>query len=110
MYTSGTQARDGRSVNHDEYPWVWPNGQRASHQYEAEDRYDPNPDFAVADNPILAAFRDAREISSCELGEFAGSWVYNLVNGYFEDKATDEQIEHARRVLARLVAPNMRDN
>lgn len=121
-FTSGTQARDGRKINHDPYPNVW-EGHSPRNRMRADTdmfrkgapfnheryRYLPRPEFDVLDNPILAAFRvtwqgqldmlEQAEFLALELGD-AGLWPDD---GY-TDEYTREQIDHARRVLDKLVA------
>lgn len=121
IFTSGNQARDGRSVNHDRRAYVDANGNRHStvlknlrkgqtveeFYAKAGNSFAPRPEFAVLDNPILAEFRDRTWAVDAEwwaddLGDFniqfwrdmgAGSW-------------TAEQIHHARKVLDKLAALN----
>jgi hypothetical protein len=65
-FTSGTQARDGRKVNHDPHPWQhdMSRSKRYGHNdltcpEDCDAVLDPRPEFDVLDNPILAAFREA---------------------------------------------------
>lgn len=105
MYTSGTQELQGRTVNHDPEPWaLW--------QYNGNDvrfarpsdfmpitqgfRCDPRPEYAVHDNPILAGLRE-------DGAEHAIMWLTTLED-QVEQGSTPEELEHARRVLEKLVA------
>lgn len=114
QFTSGTQARDGRTVNHDPRPWIDQDGWRwtteAKDAYSArgsvnEYRHDPRPEYAVLDNPILAELRrstvTAPEFFDEEV-KMALSRDPNYSNAYVT--STPKQIIHARRVLERLAA------
>lgn len=108
-FTSGTQARDGRIVNHDPKPWtvldqagrvVAHSSERGEHSYRS-----PRPKFNVLDNPILAAFRSA--IADDDPYADADSWLANLSDMSAESEVwahDSAHIEHARRVLSKLVA------
>lgn len=91
-----------RDLNHDPEPWTGPWG---------EDRHgpiggwssvwSPRPEFDHVQhnepNPILVAFRSGKYP--------AGYWAHRLAKGDLPvavDKASTNEIDHARRVLARL--------
>jgi hypothetical protein len=99
MFTSGTQALQGRTVNHDPKPYSTaantPERRAATATDDGIEWYDPRPEFDVVDNPILAAFRKYYPKDRPE------DWVWGIDNGH-NDPATPEQIDHARRVLERL--------
>ena len=108
QFTSGTQAMQGRTVNHDEYPYVcynWPGSARIDEPVPGcADIYEPRPEFAILDNPILMTLRthvmsgaDVRGQVQVFLNTAPLDWVPYL-------GATPEQIEHARRVLTLLAA------
>lgn len=133
IYTSGTQARDGRTVNHDPNPWVieqegaplghyrFPTHAAACAEFNRADgdriiRRMPHPEYAVLDNPILAGFR-ANSFSTRWHAEywikaldahnaFGAQSVWSDPQHAFHSlsNATPEQIEHARRVLTKLAA------
>ncbi len=114
-YTSGTQARAGRTVNHDPEPYVQLDtygnicGRVAYYPYYADGitvLYRPRREFAVLDNPILAELRDGydatgrtdyrRSLVQMQLGALAfGEW---------SGVTTHEERAHARRVLTLLAA------
>ena len=121
MFTSGTQALQGRTVNHDPLAWKWVGNtsgafsgrcgadvpEYARHAYHGE--YAPRPEFAVLDNPILVRFR-----AEVQLQRDAG-WLsvqsvakLTLSGQYGFGDATDAQCDHAKRVLTRLA--NWKDN
>lgn len=120
IFTSGTQARDGRTVNHDRAPWhcrlhdargtetqceiLWPVHDR---------HHDPRPEFAVLDNPILAEVRDIQaqpwhtKSGDWEKGFYARFLRYvndSTANSDGDPLWTEEHRTHARRVLSKLVA------
>ncbi len=120
-FTSGTQALQGRTVNHDPEPYVgrlirYPASIKPWADATGDQAYDPRPEFAVLDNPILAAFRagmpqdDATyDISMDALDYLAalsdGTWMYASIQAETEIGAltyTDEQKTQAIRVLQRL--------
>jgi len=121
-YTSGTQARDGRKVNHDPYPNVW-EGHSPRNQMRADTdmfrkgapfnheryRYLPRPEFDVPDNPILARFRERIE-ETWEHPYWGDAWDSTMdYIGFASDfpyrvKETSAEIDHARRVLSKLAA------
>lgn len=110
MFTSGTQARDGRTVNHDPYPYRSnaigrhrDRSRSATGRFAVVDPvYDPRPEYAVLDNPILAAFRQ-------EGPRFFGGiegWLTYAMGGThcMGIRLPDGAIDHARRVLRKLAA------
>ena len=118
VFTSGTQARDGRAVNHDPQPyrcvdWNWCTNHVDGPCWAAESnrhncQRDPHLEFAVLDNPILAVFRHAGTFLGSEpVLTRSSSFLAELNAGRVPFAATDattEQIRHARRVLGRLTA------
>ena len=109
MFTSGTQARDGRTVNHDPEPWTCEHcGKRSAVEWGLDRygrTYDPRPEFAVLDNPILAAFRKRVALYYYEeMSVLAAAWLRGsvLTRVAYNAGATLEQIDHARRVLSKI--------
>lgn len=107
IFTSGTQALQGRTVNHDPEPYLWFSGGRSAKGSDwgsrPQCRYAPRPEYAVLDNPLLGALRDCKRFCP-EDCEDALAWVEWL---WQEDRAEGDQpahIDHARRVLTRLAA------
>lgn len=113
-YTSGTQALQGRTVNHDPRPYqVYADGvpswRRNFHRERfgngfgdvITDTYNPRPEFDVLDNPILAEFRsdwDGTYERIC--------WWLAMLEENVYPSWTPEQLDHARRVLTKLAALN----
>jgi hypothetical protein len=119
MFTSGTQAIQGRTVNHDPAPWLVTRGvyrgryvsQSAIPIQHAVIRDDPRHEYGVLDNPILAAFRD--DLNTARDRERDSDVIADWINALDGDdsglsvsvpSAASEQIDHARRVLEKLVA------
>jgi len=114
-YTSGTQARDGRTVNHDPEPWRHYTGTRMSPDTYGpsgvrgrEMAYLPRPEYAVLDNPILASIR--RNDLSIDIAA-TSQWLYSLLNSPDGENfarrawsANPDQLIHAHRVLSKLAA------
>lgn len=109
-FTSGTQARDGRNVFHDPKPWVSQigGGRYARLNGPMVTTHSPRPEYAVLDNPILAAFRQ-------EGPRFFGGiegWLTYAMGGThcMGVRLPDGAIDHARRVLRKLAAlhPDMK--
>lgn len=97
-FTSGTQARDGRTVNHDPESWDHPTYGRAAWPYTGTGwQLAPRSEFAVLDNPILAA---AREYAEFKMGSHH-DMLRSVRLGEWDEDATFEQVEHARRVLSK---------
>lgn len=97
-FTSGTQARDGRKVNHDPKPWL-------RYRVEPDDGwgydYSPRPEFDVPANRILVELRQrahsiglAHAVAGALLDSVTHWW-----NGY-----TMAERSHAKRVLRKLEA------
>ena len=124
MFTSGTQALQGRTVNHDPEPWAYssqskpglgPFGtpDRAATRFDGAMLWFPRPEFAVLDNPILAQLRGEHAIWKANQTERslkhhvltwrARSFLSDLDRDWKAD-FTPEQIDHARRVLTRLAS------
>lgn len=117
IFTSGTQAIQGRTVNHDPMPWCDRTGiTRYSYPFATRDvgfRHDPRPEFAVLDNPILAEIRD---LQAQPWHDKSGLWEHDIYARYLryandpianrdgDPLWTEEQRTHARRVLSKLVA------
>jgi hypothetical protein len=121
IFTSGTQAIQGRTVNHDPEPYVVGydsagpiriSGTGLSERvWVLENNYLARPEFDVLDNPILAAFRDSPELDLWDMGfamhaTYGGERDWEDSGHYFHafTTATEEQVDHARRVLTRLAA------
>lgn len=129
-YTSGTQALQGRTVNHDPRPYqVYADGvpswRRNFHRERfgngfgdvITDTYRPRPEFDVLDNPILAEFRrsfgNAKTLPATAWPNAKPDaviqrwlrWVDNP-NASSDDPEpwTAAERSHARRVLAKLAA------
>lgn len=119
--TSGTQALQGRKVNHDPAPYLWRDGSRTARGSvwgsRPACRYAPRPEFDVPDNPILARFRKWRGMEPQDIRWvevwLAGFDAYDAFGGFkgweIWDSAlmvlvtsTDEQRAFARRVLEKL--------
>jgi len=127
-FTSGTQALQGRKINHDSYPNVW-EGHSPRNRMRADTdmfrkgapfnheryRYLPRPEFDVHDNPILAAFRADDGPVRYEVHGRRPSLIEHYldqIEGAERDPvlakiglgvtATPEQVIHARRVLLKL--------
>ena len=101
-FTSGTQRRQGRFVHRDEFPFRNPGKQdpfanRWRHNVPSAE-FDPRPEFVIADNPFLDAFRDDDAAND---GEDIGLWLdwdIDTVNG------SEAQRAHAVRVLSKVRA------
>lgn len=112
-FTSGKRAQLGlQPANHDPYPWVWVASKSGMDSgrcsvtvpddvgdgYHGELR--PRPEFAVLDNPILAAFREQGP------GFFGGidGWLKYATHGTHCNGVPipDGAIDHARRILTLL--------
>jgi len=120
MFTSGTQALQGRTVNHDPLPIKWYEGCRYSANMPKPPGawLDPRPEYAVLDNPILADFRRLMDGiiqtggSGTKSPAQAEWWLVLLsdenplarAHSGFDYHITDEQLRHAIRVLTLLVA------
>jgi len=113
MFTSGTQALQGRTVNHDPKPYFYPQtGYRASAfesaRLDAHNGYDPSrmpllhprAEFAVLDNPVLTLFR-AQRTPVVPLNAHVRGFL-NGITRLASEGFTPEQIDHARRVLILL--------
>lgn len=111
MFTSGTQALQGRTVNHDPKPFLDADtGERLEGSFDI-DEWHPRPEFDVHDNPILAAYRRQPDFDLWDMGfamftTFGGERTWDRPEHHFHAfvTATGEQIEHARRVLTKLGA------
>lgn len=115
MFTSGTQALQGRTVNHDGRPWVYRHddgtiGHRASVWSEDHESFEPRPEFAVLDNPILASFREWWDKAPDEwtLDRFIDALTADVrapeaIRVVIRNSSTTGR-EHARRVLTKLAA------
>ena len=114
-FTSGTQARDGRTVYHDPKPYigVWEDGERYKTDSWAHYRpYRPRPEFTVRDNPIIARFREyaagdpvSSTIVHNVLDDLSGHQISYagadlMQDGY--EQATQEDVSRAVRVLSKL--------
>jgi len=99
-FTSGTQAAQNRTVNHDPMPWVVPAlpSERYAHQERPWEVLAPRPEFAVLDNPILAGWRN-RTLPSNDLYEVLQDLDFD---SRWRAQFTYAQIAHARRVLTKL--------
>lgn len=116
-YTSGTQARDGRTVNHDPRPVVvrladgrvvrFPTLRSANYYREnyrpARDKgqieVDRRHEYAVLDNPILADFRRG----TAPIAMRASSYLIYLNQSVYDWRHFDRRMhDHARRVLEKL--------
>lgn len=100
---------NSQKINTDPEPWRNPNdGARRKRQVKwisGPDEFKPRPEYDNNPNLILLAFREAGEHSVSDrslserakfwLGEMSGERLRALPNG---------MIEHARKVLQRLVA------
>lgn len=110
-FTSGTQALQGRKVNHDPKPWLNGHGVRIVHGIEGLNRnsYDPRPEFDVPDNLILASFRGRlryQETVKCPVPavSLANIWLTDLYRYTWSHQHDIAEFNHARRVLAKLAA------
>jgi hypothetical protein len=118
MFTSGTQAIQGRTVNRDPAPYekLYPyNVGRSSWPILVHDRliteYAPRHEYDVLDSPILADLRENHDegdplysfVAYLKLMEL---WSREFVfrTGHYATALGKHQIEHARRVLEKLVA------
>lgn len=106
-FTSGTQALQGRTVNHDPYPYRCTDSTHTTTHRLSFDgiktQYAPRDGFAVRDNPILAEFRKIKN----KYGTTAESAQWCLDNGYWHPESTllgGPDVSHARRVLTLLAA------
>lgn len=118
-FTSGTQALQGRKVNHDREPYIIDTGWLVIRSaYDAtlpvkSSTYDPRSEFDVLDNPILATVRksigiwenfDGTEMTGPEI---AREWLKNTPierEWWVPTAVSDAALDHARRVLNRLAA------
>ena len=113
-FTSGTQCRDYRTVNHDHFPWEGTDqfGMRVRASSPGPEagmwRYRPRPEYAIIDNPVLAAWRtyicgtqeyavDTSGMNSDDVEQWLSQHTLN-------PDVTPTMIKHARRVLNRLAA------
>lgn len=100
---------NSQRVNNDPFPYISPSGSRNANpgwmgsEYFSNRRerkeYDNNP------NPMLLRFRESVGILDDELIETAKWYLEDMLHViWFEDSgSTDEEYEHARKVLERLV-------
>lgn len=115
-FTSGTQARDGRTVNHDPHPNVWEGHSERDQMRADTDRFRkgalfnhsryrarPRPEFAVLDNPILFELRQyAHSTDTRRAVKVMHDWFrYGKASAI---PTTPEQGDHAWRVLTKLAA------
>ena len=119
IFTSGTQALQERTVNHDPYPWKfyrdWDgyNPQIGSPytyrvRYPGEWRLAPHPMYAVHDNPVLGYFRrEVERYGNPAQGNYL-AWLEGVHPGMrlgaTGETVTPQHITHAHRVLTRLEA------
>jgi hypothetical protein len=117
IFTSGTQARDDRTVNHDPEPYVVGydsagpiriSGTGLSERvWVLENNYLARPEFDVLDNSVLALFRKQRTplipIRAHAIGFLNG--ITRLASEGF----SIAEINHARHVLYRLAALTKED-
>jgi len=97
---------NSQKTNTDPLQWVNPNsGGRYARQEFGDFEHKPRPEFDNNPNPILVAFRDRRETqpskSIAELARGELVWLRRDLPAAFD--ATREHIDHAKRVLERLV-------
>lgn len=114
-YSSGKH----KVMNADPTPWVGADGSRRARYSRFAPRFDPRPKFGIpltnGANPILVAFREDAGTRKSWWGprEFTESWVGSIVDQFepypkysgivaLSLEATQEQRDHARKVLTRL--------
>lgn len=108
IFTSGTQALQGRTVSHDRMPYVGADESRRSRYSRFAPRLDPRPEFAVLDNPILAAFRrHVEKVGREHTAELAQEWLAHFPYYWHSFRgnavALARHRAHARLVFAHLV-------
>lgn len=107
-FTSGTQALQGRTINHDPEPYVGTRGRQRIPYGLGTEAYVPRPEFAVLDNPILAQFRaeesDWANVKGFPITERADNWAQDIADGEIYYDRPPEERTHARRVLTKLAA------
>lgn len=98
-------SRTPRDLNHDHMPWADPCGWRSSSGHIGVKTYAPRPEFDHAQhnppNPVLVALRRYVRVTGEALKEVR-TVLYALDAGILNWGATDDQIDHARKVLTRL--------
>ncbi len=108
QFTSGTQEIQGRSVNHDEYPYVcynWPGGLRIHEPVPGcADAYEPRREFAILDNPVLAQYRRTGIVVGKHVSAEQYLRYIDVPGKAAQWHWKPEQIEHARRVFTLLAA------
>lgn len=100
MFTSKEPGRFPR----DPAPWLTKGGLRFAHPVEGSGEWDFRPEFNTPVNPILSGLREDVEGSedfSHNTVSHAEFWLSILEDQ--EAFSTPEHIDHARKVLARLV-------
>lgn len=112
-FNSGKRAQLGLPLaNYDPEPWAYPDGCREDEPIHAGDSRDhevalylARPEFAVLDNPILAYLREdgIENLNARESLDWL-DWTQTDEGIRDEWDFTPAQIEHARRVLAKLAA------
>lgn len=101
-----------RTLNHDPRPWrPLTLQERYERQYDIGLHFDPRPEFDHIQhndpNPILVVFRsDAKHFEITWTPDRIAEWVAEetRIDLGAPDDYTDEQRDHARKVLTRLAA------
>jgi hypothetical protein len=105
-FTSGTQALQGRKVNHDPVPWRVElpgiHAERSAQEVAGHSVFDPRPECDVLDNPILARFRTW--VAGESPVEFAAEFLAASEYWWLIEGARPWYARHARRVLSKLAA------
>lgn len=93
---------NSQRINNDPFPWVaGGSGYRWPHPAPGVGRWDFRPEYDNNPNPILVSFRE-------DTNPHAESWFESLDNNYRDvtfgpQDWTEKHIDHARKVLERLV-------
>ena len=71
--------------------------------YETEFLYEPRPEYDNNPNPILLAFREDVEDARGDDSGIVEEWLAHLQDAEYHLNHPEEEVDHARKVLTKLV-------